>query len=49
MFYVMLALRAELRRRGDQTLEAMHFNASEPLPAAVRAAYRISVNEYNGV
>ncbi len=36
-------------RRGDQTLEAMHFNASEPLPAAVRAAYRISVNEYNGV
>ena len=36
-------------RRGEQTLEAMHFNALEPLPAVVRAAYRISVNEYNGV
>ncbi len=36
-------------RRSEQTLEAMNFNAVEPLPAAVRAAYRISVNEYNGV
>lgn len=36
-------------KRGDQVLEAMHFNALEPLPAAVRAAYRIGVNEYNGV
>ncbi len=36
-------------RRGEHTLEAMHFNALEPLPSAVRAAYRVSVNEYNGV
>ena len=36
-------------RRGEQVLEAMHFNALAPLPAAVRAAYRVSVNEYNGV
>jgi single-stranded-DNA-specific exonuclease len=34
--------------RGGRTLEAMHFNALEPLPGSVDAAYRIAVNEYNG-
>ena len=35
--------------RGGRTLEAMRFNSLDPLPASVRAAYRLSVNEYNGV
>jgi single-stranded-DNA-specific exonuclease len=30
-------------------LEAMRFNALDPLPARFRAAYRLSVNEYNGM
>jgi single-stranded-DNA-specific exonuclease len=30
-------------------LEAMRFNSLEPLPARFRAAYRLSVNEYNGL
>jgi len=30
-------------------LEAMRFNALDPLPAKFRAAYRIGVNEYNGL
>jgi single-stranded-DNA-specific exonuclease len=34
--------------RGGRTLEAMRFNALDPLPSPVRAAYRISVNEFNG-
>jgi len=34
--------------RGGRVLEAMHFNALEPLPGGVRAAYRLSVNEFNG-
>ncbi len=34
--------------RGGRTLEAMRFNALESLPGGVRAAYRISVNEFNG-
>ncbi|MGB7542468.1 MAG: single-stranded-DNA-specific exonuclease RecJ, partial [Burkholderiales bacterium] len=34
--------------RGGRTLEAMRFNALEPLPSPVRAAYRLSVNEFNG-
>ncbi len=34
---------------GGRTIEAMRFNAAESLPAAVNAAYRISVNEYNGL
>ena len=29
-------------------LEAMRFNALDPLPARFRAAYRLSVNDYNG-
>ena len=27
----------------------MRFNSLEPLPARVRAAYRVSVNEFNGL
>jgi len=34
--------------RGGRMLEAMRFNALEPLPGGVRAAYRLSVNEFNG-
>ena len=34
--------------RGGRVFEAMHFNALEPLPGSVQAAYRLSVNEYNG-
>jgi len=34
--------------RGGRSLEAMHFNALDPLPGRVRAAYRLSINEYNG-
>ena len=29
-------------------LEAIRFNALDPLPARFRAAYRLSVNDYNG-
>src|SRR5438876_853047 len=35
--------------RGGRTLEAMRFNALDPLPSSVRAAYRLSVNEFNGM
>jgi single-stranded-DNA-specific exonuclease len=34
--------------RGERVLEAMRFNALEPLPSPIRAAYRLSVNEFNG-
>ncbi len=34
--------------RGGRTIEAMLFNALEPLPGGVQAAYRLAVNEYNG-
>src|SRR5713226_2626368 len=34
--------------RGGRTVEAMRFNALDPLPSPVRAAYRLSVNEFNG-
>ena len=37
-----------LARTGGRVLEAMRFNALEPLPGGVRAAYRLSVNEFNG-
>ena len=30
-------------------LEAMRFNALDPLPARFRAAYRLSVNDYSGM
>jgi single-stranded-DNA-specific exonuclease len=35
--------------RGGRTVEAMRFNALEPLPSTVRAAYRLSVNDFNGM
>ena len=34
--------------RGGRSIEAMRFNALDPLPSSVRAAYRLSVNEFNG-
>ncbi len=40
-------LKAKLRRAG-RNVEAMRFNALDSLPSAVRAAYRLAVNEYNG-
>jgi single-stranded-DNA-specific exonuclease len=43
-------LKLRLRRQGDAGhVEAMQFNALAPLPASVRAAYRVAVNEFNGV
>ncbi len=35
--------------KDGQRLEAMRFNSLEPLPPRVRAAYRVSVNEFNGL
>ena len=32
-----------------RNIEAMQFNALQPLPERIRAAYRLSVNEFNGV
>ena len=40
-------LKAKLRRAG-RNVEAMRFNALDSLPSAVRAAYRLAVNEYSG-
>jgi single-stranded-DNA-specific exonuclease len=40
-------LKLKLARDG-RTLEGMCFNALDPLPSQVRAAYRLSVNEFNG-
>jgi len=34
--------------RGGRTIEAMRFNALDSLPSRMRAAYRLSVNEFNG-
>src|SRR6266853_1833253 len=41
-------LRLKLARAG-RTVEAMRFNSLDPLPSPVRAAYRLSVNEFNGM
>jgi single-stranded-DNA-specific exonuclease len=41
-------LRLRLVKDGRR-LEAMRFNSLGPLPARVRAAYRIGVNEFNGL
>jgi len=41
-------LKLKLARAG-RTLEAMRFNALDPLPEHVRAAYRLSVEEFRGV
>jgi len=35
--------------KDGQRLEAMRFNSLEPLPARVRAAFRLGVNEFNGL
>ena len=35
--------------KDGRRLQAMRFNALDPLPASFRAAYRLSVNEYNGL
>jgi single-stranded-DNA-specific exonuclease len=40
-------LKLKLARAG-RTLEAMRFNALDPLPSQVRAAYRLSVEEFRG-
>lgn len=36
-------------RKGSARYDAIHFNRAEPAPARVRLAYRLDVNEYNGV
>jgi single-stranded-DNA-specific exonuclease len=36
-------------RKGRQTFDAIQFNFSHPPDATIRAAYRLSINEYNGV
>jgi single-stranded-DNA-specific exonuclease len=41
-------LRLRLLKDGRR-LEAMRFGSLEPLPAKVRAAYRLAVNEYDGL
>jgi single-stranded-DNA-specific exonuclease len=41
-------LKLQLTKNGTR-IEAMRFGALEPLPAKLRAAYRISVNEFNGL
>jgi single-stranded-DNA-specific exonuclease len=41
-------LKLQLVRHGRR-LEAMRFGALEPLPPKVRAAYRLAVNEFNGL
>jgi len=35
--------------KDGRRLEAMRFNSLEPLPARVRAAYRLGINDYNGL
>jgi len=35
--------------KDSRRFEAMRFNSLEPLPARVRAAYRLTVNEFNGL
>ncbi|HTP61357.1 MAG TPA: single-stranded-DNA-specific exonuclease RecJ [Burkholderiales bacterium] len=41
-------LKLRLAKDGRR-MEAMRFNSLEPLPAKVRAAYRLGVNEFNGL
>jgi single-stranded-DNA-specific exonuclease len=41
-------LKLRLAKDGRR-FEAMRFNALDPLPARVRAAYRLGVNEFNGL
>jgi single-stranded-DNA-specific exonuclease len=35
--------------KDGRRMEAMRFNSLEPLPRKVRAAYRLGVNEFNGL
>jgi single-stranded-DNA-specific exonuclease len=35
--------------KGGRRIEAMRYGALDPLPPQVRAAYRLSVNEFNGL
>ncbi|MGB5082547.1 MAG: single-stranded-DNA-specific exonuclease RecJ [Burkholderiales bacterium] len=41
-------LKLKLERKG-RSVEAMRFNSLDPLAPIVRAAYRLAVNEFNGV
>ncbi len=36
-------------RKGEQRFDAIQFNFSTAPGAAIRAAYRLSINDYNGV
>lgn len=36
-------------RKNNTRFEAIFFNYAEPVPATIHAAYRLAVNEYNGV
>ena len=36
-------------RKGDLRIDAIQFNVSQSPAATIRAAYRLSINEYNGV
>ena len=36
-------------RRGAHTFDAIAFNRTEPVPARVRAVYRLDLNEWNGL
>ena len=45
-------LKLRVRKDGERpglSREAMRFNSLEPLPSRVRAAYRLGVNEFNGL
>ncbi len=33
----------------DRRIDAMRFNANDALPPRIRAAYRLGVNEFNGI
>ena len=41
-------LKLKLARDG-KSIDGIRFNAAEPCPAQVRAAYRLSINDFNGV
>ncbi len=36
-------------RQGDTTFPAIRFNSTEPAPPRIRAAYRLEINEWNGL
>ena len=41
-------LKLKLRKDGAR-MEAMRFNSLQPLPGRMRAAYRVGINEFNGL